>query len=111
MEKLIRVRHNTSVSAADAILEKRIIKAGARNRVYVEKAQPRAGSGGVVPGSARDKERELGLKRGRGSSGIDFDVEPDELKSGHNPRTRHIDWFVEGDVMLGKRNPEKIKRH
>jgi len=98
------------VSVADNIPREGIIKAGSRNRVYVEKAQPNAGINGVVPGSACDKEKELGLKRGRGNAGIDFDARPDEFRSEYNPRTKHTDLFIEGDVALDTRNPEKIRR-
>lgn len=62
--RVVRLRHNTTKSRVRSILKNNVIRAGGKNRVYVEMAKPKP-KFGKVRGSARDKERELLLPRGR----------------------------------------------
>ncbi len=107
--RVIRLRHNTTKSRVRSILNNNVIRAGGQNRVYVEIAKPRP-KFGKVRGSARDKERELLLPRGRANSGIDFDADIDEIYSRVNPLTGREELYLVGDVNLKERNPEIFER-
>lgn len=107
--RIIRLRHNTTKSRTISILKNNIIRAGEKNRVYVEIAKPRS-TFGKVRGSARDKERELLLPRGRANAGIDFDADIDEIYSRVNSLTGREELYLVGDVNLRERNPEIFER-
>ena len=80
-------------------MQDRVIYAGTNNRVYVESAHPKP-QRGKVRGSARDKENELLIARGKGDAGIDFDVEISDLYYRTNRLSGRIELYLIGDVDL-----------
>lgn len=93
-----RVRHFTNSKGADGIKDSNTIKASDQNSVFTEKAKGK-------PGSPRDVEEKLGIKRGRGNNMVEFDADPSEFSVIKNPTTGATERVFKGDVDLTGRNP------
>jgi RHS repeat-associated protein len=92
-----RVRHFTNAKGAKGIEVDQTIKASDQNNVFTVRAKGK-------PGSPRDVEEALGIKRGRGNNYIEFDAKPDEFKITKNPITGTTERVFMGDVNLAGRN-------
>lgn len=57
------------------------------------------------PGSPRDVEEALGIKRGRGNHYVEFDAKPNEYQTVRNPQTGATETVFRGNVNLSDRNP------
>jgi RHS repeat-associated protein len=79
-EGTVRVRHFTNSKGIKGIENDGVIVARDQNRVFTVKAQGK-------PGSPRDVEESLGIKRGRGNNYVEFDGKPGEFQTVKNPRT------------------------
>ncbi|MEM8940481.1 MAG: HYD1 signature containing ADP-ribosyltransferase family protein [Bacteroidota bacterium] len=55
--------------------------------------------------SPRDAEQSLGIKRGRGSHYVEYDVNPNEVEILKNPLTGANEYNIKGNVDLTERNP------
>ncbi|MBI1923116.1 hypothetical protein HYR99_02585 [Candidatus Poribacteria bacterium] len=101
--RTIRVRHYTRKNSADKIMQERRILAQSQNRVFVEKATRK-------PLSPKAAELKYGLRPGKGSAIIEFDVDMTELKSKPNPIIKPgEEYYLQGDVDLTHRNPERVR--
>jgi hypothetical protein len=92
-----RVRHFTNNKGLSGIRENNTISASDQNSVFTVKAKGKVGS-------ARDIEKQLGIKRGKASNYIEFDANPSEFRSIKNPITGATEKIFKGDVDLTKRN-------
>ncbi|QTA87033.1 HYD1 signature containing ADP-ribosyltransferase family protein [Desulfonema magnum] len=97
--KTVRVRHFTNRKGMECIKEAGIIRAGDQNRVFTVRARGK-------PGSPRDVERQLGIRRGRGNYYVEFDASADEFEIVKNLLTGSTETVFKGDVVLRERNPE-----
>jgi len=97
-KKTERVRHFTNSKGAKGIKEDSTIKACDQNCVFTVKAKSK-------PGSPRDVEEELGIKKGRGNNFVDFDASTDEFKIIKNKKTSATERVFKGDINLKGRNP------
>jgi RHS repeat-associated protein len=96
-EATVRVRHFTNSKGVKGIENKGIITASDQNKVFTVKAQGK-------PGSPRDVEEALGIKRGRGNNYVEFDAKPGEFQTVKNARTGATETVFDGDVDLAGRN-------
>lgn len=96
---MIRLRHYTRVSAMRRILAERYLRAGAQNKVFVERADR-------DQISARDAEARYYLKRGKGNAYIEFDATSEEVLQQINHLTGRVELYLVGDVDLSNRNPQ-----
>jgi len=92
-----RVRHYTSKSGMGGIQDSGVIKASDQNSVFTVKAKGK-------PGSARDVEKQLGIKKGKGNAYVEFDASPDEFTTIKNAKTGATERIFKGDVNLEGRN-------
>ncbi len=92
-----RVRHFTNSKGLKGIDTDGIIRAGDQNSVFTIKAKGK-------PGSTRDIEESLGIKRGRGSNYVEFDASPNEFEIVENPLTGTTERKFKGDIDLTGRN-------
>lgn len=81
----MQVRHFTNKRGLEGIQETQTIKASDQNSVFTVRAKGK-------PGSARDVEEELGIKRGRGNHYVEFDAYPGEFKEVRNHLTKAIEY-------------------
>ncbi len=102
-----RMRHYTSISNAKKIEEEGVLRASSRQwnsgSVYCERA-------GGKPLSPADAVKRYGLRDGRGSSYIEFDIKPDEATRLTNPKTGQTEWVIQGDLNLSERSPSFHRR-
>jgi hypothetical protein len=56
------------------------------------------------PGSPRDVEEALGIKRGRGNNYVEFDAKSGEFQTVKNARTGATETVFDGDLDLAGRN-------
>lgn len=96
-EGTVRVRHFTNSKGVKGIETDGVIKASDQNKVFTVKAQGK-------PGSPRDVEEALGIKRGRGNNYVEFDAKPSEFQTVKNARTEATETVFDGDVALSGRN-------
>ncbi len=92
--KTVRVRHFTNKKGMECIRETGIVRAGDQNRVFTVRARGK-------PGSPRDVERELGIRRGRGNCHVEFDASADEFEIIKNPLTGSTEMVFKGAGMVG----------
>ncbi|WP_375431376.1 polymorphic toxin-type HINT domain-containing protein [uncultured Friedmanniella sp.] len=97
---LTRVRHYTSKSAADKIMEEGRIIASDQNKVFVTKAKEKLLGG-------EEARIRLGLTPGRGHSVIEFDVPSHRLEKQFNSRQGRVEHFIRGDVEM--LNPVRVR--
>lgn len=97
-DERVALRHYTSISNLECIEREMLLRAGDGNRVFAVRARGN-------PMSARDAERALGIRRGRGNAYIDFLASPSELTIIDNPLTGATEHTLRGDVDLSGRNP------
>ncbi|WP_343840448.1 HYD1 signature containing ADP-ribosyltransferase family protein [Bowmanella denitrificans] len=97
-----RVRHFTNNKGLEGIRESNSIIASDQNSVFTVKARGRVGS-------ARDIEKQLGIKRGKGNNYVEFDANPNEIQVIKNPVTGAAERVFEGDVDLTGRNASFYK--
>lgn len=90
---LTRVRHYTSKSAVDKIMEEGRILASDQNKVFVTMAK------GKLLGDTKTDDL-LGVKPGRGRSVIEFDVPSHRLETQFNSRQGRVEHFIRGDVQM-----------
>jgi hypothetical protein len=93
----VRVRHFTNSKGAKGIESEGVITASDQNKVFTVKAQGK-------PGSPRDVEEALGIKRGRGNNYVEFDAKPGEFETVKNSKTGATETVFDGDVDLTGRN-------
>jgi len=99
----IRVRHYTKKNSANKIIKEGVIKAGIKtHKVFVERARHN-------PLPPRDAEDRYGISEGKGNAIIEFDVDEMELSFRYNHITKTDEYFIEGDVTLKGRNPQRIR--
>ena len=102
-----RMRHYTSISNAKKIEQEGVLRASSRQwnsgSVYCERA-------GGKPLSPADAVKRYGLRDGRGSSYIEFDIKPDEATRLTNPKTGQTEWVIQGDLNLSERSPSFHRR-
>jgi len=96
---MIRVRHYTTVSGVQRILDDGVIKAFDQNKVFVEKADNRR----LSPTGALEK---YGLARGRGNACIEFEIEQELLRMQYNVAMEISEYYLQGDVVLAGREVE-----
>ncbi len=96
--KIFRFRHYTNRRGAREIESQGVIKGGSKNKVYAERV---AGST-KKPLSRIEAQETYGLKQGRGSHRVEFDLPPNKTASKqYNRQTKAYEWTIEGDVRLG----------
>ncbi len=78
------------------------IKAGDKNSVFTEIAKG-------TPGSTRDVEARLGIRRGRGNNYIEFNAKSSEFETVKNPNTGVTEKVFKGSVSLQGRNAKRHK--
>lgn len=93
----VRVRHFTNSKGVKGIESEGVIRASDQNKVFTVKAKGK-------PGSPRDVEETLGIKRGRGNNYVESDANPEEFQTINNPRTGATETVFESDVDLSGRN-------
>jgi hypothetical protein len=96
-EGTARVRHFTNSKGIKGIERDGVITASDQNSVFTVKAKGK-------PGSPRDVEEALGIKRGRGNHYVEFDAKAGEYQTIKNPRTGATETVFNGDVDLAGRN-------
>jgi len=93
----IRVRRFTRASSLKPIEESNMIKASDQNSVFTVRAKGK-------PGSPRDVEKDLGIKKGKGGAYVEFDARPSEFDVVENPKTGARELVFRGNVDLTGRN-------
>ncbi|MEO5326514.1 HYD1 signature containing ADP-ribosyltransferase family protein, partial [Mesorhizobium sp. CC13] len=96
-DEIIRLRHYTSKSSLEKILDSKKIIARDQNRVFATLA----GSGKLSP---RDVESKFGLQRGRGGAYIEFDTRRGEFTPRYNSDFGVTEWTHRGDFDITDRN-------
>jgi hypothetical protein len=93
----VRVRHFSNSKGVKGIESEGVITASDQNKVFTVRAQGK-------PGSPRDVEEALGIKRGRGNNYVEFDANADEIQTIKNARTGATETVFDGNVDLAGRN-------
>ncbi|WP_417683390.1 HYD1 signature containing ADP-ribosyltransferase family protein [Pseudidiomarina aquimaris] len=92
-----RVRHFTNNKGIAGIRQSGMIRASDQNSVFTVKAKGKVGS-------ARDLEKQLGIKRGRAGNYVEFNAHPTEFQVIKNPVTGATERIFKGSVDLAGRN-------
>ncbi len=95
--KVQRVRHFSNSKGIAGIRKSNAILASDQNKVFTVKASGAAAS-------ARDTEKALGIKQGRGRNYVEFDASTDEFEVVKNPTTGATERVFKGNVDLEGRN-------
>ena len=94
----VRLRHFTNSKGLKGIQEESVIRARDQNKVFSVRAQGK-------PGSPRDVEEALRIRRGHGNNYVEFDARPGEFQVIRNPKTGATEVVFDGDLNLSGRNP------
>ena len=103
-DQAVRLRHYTRKGSKNRILQEARLLAKDQNKVFVEPASHK-------PLSPRAAEATHLLKRGKGNAYVEFDSQPGELCQQTNRLTGEIEFYLQGDVDLSRRNAEGFDNH
>ncbi|MCA9717059.1 MAG: hypothetical protein KC468_20465, partial [Myxococcales bacterium] len=96
--KLVRVRHYTRKNALSSIKKDNLVRAGDSNSVFTTSARKK-------PLSAKDAQKSLGIRDGKGGAYVEFDASPTEFSVRTNDKTGFREFVFRGHVDLTDRSP------